>query len=161
MNESERKDLDDLLDGGNTLMVTTRDSVGGLASRPLTVAKVKGSTVQILFDRTAEWARELEGAFPVHVTLSDNRDNKWVSMNGTASISADRALIDELWSPFAGAFFEQGKESPGVSVMSIDVTDGEFWSTPSGRLGSLFTMLKAKFGDAEKIGERGEIDTAD
>lgn len=157
MDSTNSRSLDELLSPGDTLMVVTATG-GRMSSRPLTVARLDDDVVRILVDATADWARPLSGEFDTHVAFTDDRDNTWVSMNGAGTISDDRALIDELWNPAAGSFFEDGKDTPGVAVLSIAVTDGEYWSTPSGRLGSLLTIVKAKLGDAESIGERGTVD---
>lgn len=158
MESTQSRSLGELLSPGDTSMVATMHD-GRMSSRPLTVSRIDDDAIDILIDRTAEWARPLTASFATHVTVTDSRKNEWVSMNGTGAISDDRGLIDELWNPFAGAFFEDGQDTPGVAVLRITVTDGEYWSTPSGRLGSLFTMLKAKVGRAERVGERGTVET--
>ena len=157
MESTHARTLDDLLRPGDTIMVATTGA-DGPSARPLTVARVDGDIVQVLIDRTAHWAQPLHDSFDVLATLSDNRDNRWVSMTGRGYISTDQKFIDQLWSPFAGAFFEDGKESPGVAVLSIEVSGGEYWDTAGGVLGSLWTMIKAKLGNADHAGERGPID---
>ena len=32
-----------------------------------------------------------------------------------------------------------------------------YWSTPSGRLGSLISIVKAKFGNPENSGKHGDV----
>jgi hypothetical protein len=34
---------------------------------------------------------------------------------------------------------------------------GSYWSTPSGRIGSLISMVKAQLGDPEQSGEHGDV----
>ncbi len=156
MTNDTSRQLADLLAPGDTLMVGTGQA-DAITSRPLTVARIDASHIQILMDRSAQWAQQLTGTFPTLVTMSDNRANRWVALSGHASITTDRALIDDLWNPFAGSFFEDGKESPNVAVMTIEVDGGEYWDSPSGRLGSLFTLLKARLTDARHVGEHGDV----
>ena len=75
----------------------------------------------------------------------------------SASTTTDLALIDELWNPFAGAYFDQGRDTPGIAVMRIDADQGRYSTTPSGRVGSLISMVKAKLGGAEQSGEHGDV----
>jgi len=66
-------------------------------------------------------------------------------------------LIDELWNPFAAAYFDNGRDSPGIAVLRVIGERGTYWSTPSGRIGSLISMVKARFGDPEQSGEHGDV----
>ena len=73
-------------------------------------------------------------------------------------MTRDRAEIDRLWNPAASAFFE-GKEDPDLAVLHFDVSDGQYWKSPSGRLGSLIALAKAALGGDEAAGTQGPIAT--
>ena len=150
------KPLSDLMSPGTTLMVGTGPDPGA-ELRPLTVARVQGDVIDILVDGSAEWALAYRDGEPILATLSDDRDNNWAWIRGTGLLTTDQALIDELWNPMAGSYFEQGRETPDITVLRIEAQDGRYWTTPSGRLGSLISMIKAKLGDAEQSGEHGDV----
>ncbi|MEO6651066.1 MAG: pyridoxamine 5'-phosphate oxidase family protein [Ilumatobacteraceae bacterium] len=150
------KSLSELAKPGTTLMVATRDQ-GTVESRPLTVAEVEGSRLSILIDTTADWSGGLTDGDWTHATISDTRHNDFASMTGTLSTDTDSARIDELWNPFADAYFPDGRESPGIAIMDIDVESGSYWDSPDGRLGSVISLVKAKLGSAEQAGEHGDI----
>lgn len=149
------KPLDELMKGGSTLMVGT----GGaeLEFRPMTVARVAGDTIEMLLDSDEEWVAALQDGDVAYVTMSDNRNNTWVSLSGTVSLSSDPALIDELWNPAAGAYFDDGRDTPGIAVLRVTGERGAYWSSPSGRLGSLISMVKAQFGDPEQTDAHGDV----
>ena len=150
------KPLHELMQGGTTLMVGTgRD--GDLEFRPMTVARVDGDTIDMLLDSNEQWVIALANGDVAHVTMSDERDNRWVSLRGTVTLSTDQALIDELWNPAAGAFFDDGRQTPGIAVLRITGDRGRYWASPSGRLGSLVAMARAKLGDPEDSGTHGDI----
>jgi general stress protein 26 len=151
------KPLSELMKPGSTLMVGTRDASDELDFRPLTVARVSGHRIEILLDTNEPWVAALDQGDRVEVTMSDTKDNTWVALHGTVSISTDSKLIDELWNPFAGAYFDNGRDTPGIAVMQIDAGDGRYWTTASGRIGSLISIVRAKFGDPEESGEHGAI----
>ena len=67
------------------------------------------------------------------------------------------AEIDELWNPAAGAYFDNGRDTPGIAVLHLDVLRGHYWSSPSGRIGALLSMIKAKSAGAEQSGEHGPV----
>ena len=149
--------MTELMQPGSTLMLAIDDGAPPLRFRPMTVARVSDSAIDMLLDTNEEWARSLESSTPAYVTLSDNRSNTWASLNGRASVSTDPGLIDELWSPAADAYFDNGRDTPGIAVLSFDGDEGRYWSSPSGRIGSLISMIKAKLGDAEESGEHGSV----
>ena len=68
------------------------------------------------------------------------------------------AALSALWNVGASAYFE-GKDDPNIAVLHFDVTEGQYWDAPSGRLGSLLAMAKAKVSGAEAAGEHGSIAT--
>ncbi|MEO6125278.1 MAG: pyridoxamine 5'-phosphate oxidase family protein [Ilumatobacteraceae bacterium] len=154
--EDAAKYLHELLEPGSTLMVGTGNA-GSLEFRPLTVAGIWGNRIQILLDTNEEWVSALHDGGKAYVTMSDTKANTWVSLRGAASTTTEAQLIDDLWNPFAGAYFENGRDTPGIAVLQIDAEDGRYWSSPSGRLGSLISLVKAKLGNPEQSGEHGDI----
>ncbi len=163
MNELDSpKTIDELLEPGMTLMVGTQsvlDSHGevGISSRPLTVADASGDLVRIIVDSSAEFARQAMRGERAHVTLSDNRKNVWASLDATMAMSTDTDEIDELWSPFASAYFPDGRESQNIAVLHLRVLRGMYWSTPAGRIGSAISLLKAALGKENDSGEHGAV----
>lgn len=51
-----------------------------------------------------------------------------MALHGIASASIYRQLIEQLWNPWASAFFE-GPDDPDVAVLGVTVTGGEFWDS--------------------------------
>jgi general stress protein 26 len=154
--ESAPKALDELMRGGTTLMVGA-ETAGRWDFRPLTVARVEGECIDILVDLHEDWLRRFDEGDALTVTLSDDKANNWASLHGTGTLSDDRALIDELWNPFAAAYFDEGKDSPGIAVLRITVSDGRYWATPSGRVGALISMVKAQISGADASGQHGDV----
>lgn len=149
--------LDELLEPGSTLMVAVAGGGGQFEFRPLTVAKIEGGRLDILLDTTEAWAKSIGDGDLAYVTVSDTKTNTWLSMTGTTSTTTDKAAIDDLWNPFASAYFEQGRDTPGITVLRIEGTEGRYWSSPSGRIGSLVSLVKAKLGTPEQSGEHGAV----
>ncbi|MCU1386929.1 MAG: pyridoxamine 5-phosphate oxidase [Ilumatobacteraceae bacterium] len=125
--------------------------------RPLTVARATDNRIEILLDTSEPWAKDIHDGDSAVATLSDNRKNAWASMHGRATLTTDAEAIDDLWNPAAAAFFDNGRQSVGIAVLRIAVDSGHYWSAPSGRLGNLITMVKAKLGSSEDSGEHGPI----
>ena len=131
------------------------------SSRPLTCVELNGDRLSFLIDHTTDWAGAInEGRAVIHATVADERHNTWVALNGDATIVRDRAEIERLWNPGASAYF-QDQNDPSLAVLRLDVSDGEYWDGPSGRIGMAIHMLRAKLSDhPEEVGEQGSIQTS-
>jgi len=153
------KDLDDLIHGGSVVMLMTM--IGDEhSSRPMTVAGVDGGRVEMLVDKTVDWVAALDRpGTVVHASVSDERKNVYLSLNGKASVVTDEADIERLWNPGGAAYFD-GKDDPTLGVLRFDVSRGDYWDSPSGRIGSAISMLKVKItGDQQAAGEHGSVTT--
>jgi general stress protein 26 len=74
-------------------------------------------------------------------------------------VSTDPGEIALLWNVGAAAFFE-GKDDPNLAVLHVTATGGQYWDSPSGRIGSLIAMAKAAVtGDHGAAGDHGAIAT--
>jgi general stress protein 26 len=130
-----------------------------LEFRPLTVARVDDDQIQVLLDTNEQWVADLVPSAPVEITFSDTRSNDWAHLRGTATLTDDPGLIDDLWNPFADAYFDDGRDTPGIAVLQVETESGRYWSSPSGRVGSMIATIKAKVSGAESAGDHGPIST--
>jgi general stress protein 26 len=154
----ETRPLADVLADVRIAMVMTAVD-GTWSSRPLTCLEVDHSFIRFLVDGTADWVADLlHGEATVHVTFSDPKQNTYVSLNGTCFVSADPAEVDRLWTAAAAAFFT-GPDDPNIRVLQVDVTEGQWWDGPSGRLGQTVGLLRAAINDDPSMaGQHGAID---
>ena len=148
------RSLDEALDGHRFAMVTT---VGGgtPSSRPLTLLEQDGATLRFLVSKSAPWANEVTGTAPIAAAFAEPDRNSYVSLGGTGSLSVDRALIDRLWNPAAGVYFD-GKDDPDIAVLEITVAGGEFWEGPSSKVGQVLDMARIKV-TGTSADEHGEV----
>lgn len=152
-----QKTLEDALDGMRFAMVATADDDGTWKARPLALAGQEGGVLSFLVSVDADWVAALEtGGSPTTVTFSDPGRNSYVAVQGSARTADDRARIAELWNVGAAAYFD-GKDDPTVRVLDVDVSYGEYWDGPHGRLGSLVQIASAALGRGHDLGEQGEV----
>ena len=153
--DHDSKPLDDIVKGGDVGMLCTHHA-GRASSRPLTIAKVDGEHLMFLVDRTAPWMADVDQATPVHIAIAASGRNDWVSLNGVVHPTADRAVIDDLWSAPAGAYFD-GKDDPNIVALDVAISDGEYWSAPGGGpVGRLISIVSAAVGKGPS-GEHGTV----
>lgn len=93
--------------------------------------------------------------YPV-VTLgfADPKANDYATMTGEARVSADRQQIEELWSPFAKAWWA-GADDPDIRVLTFVPEKAEVWIGPN-KLVAYGVMLAAAVSSARPdMGEHG------
>lgn len=80
-----------------------------------------------------------------HVNLAYANPDKqqYVSVSGTATLTADRAKIDELWNPALKAWFPEGKDDPALSLICVNVETAELWDSPPSKVVQLAGFVKA------------------
>jgi general stress protein 26 len=128
------------------------------SSRPVTCADVQDHRLSFLVSQQAEWVAAIAASQAiVHVTVADDAHTTYVSLNGGAMVVTDPREILRLWSPVARAWFD-GPEDPDLAVVHFDITDGEYWDGPGGRVGRAVAMLRAALsGDGEALGTQGLV----
>lgn len=68
----------------------------------------------------------------VRLYFQGSAHSDFLTLNGTASVSRDRARIKELWEPIVEAWFTEGKDHPRITVIKVTPTDGYYWDTKHG-----------------------------
>ena len=140
-----REKLHEILKDFKDAMLVTHLPSGIMRSRPLAVAGTRADGG--LYFATAvdsPKVQELRRHPKVNVTLQ--QPGRFVSISGTATISKDRKLIDELWSEAWRVWFPKGREDPELCLLVVAPDEAEYWDR-SGLKGFryLFRATKAVF----------------
>ncbi|HJP84298.1 MAG TPA: pyridoxamine 5'-phosphate oxidase family protein [Fimbriimonadaceae bacterium] len=112
--------------------VKTSNSDG---ARPMSVQKVDDDG-SLWFLSAIDSHKNLELAENPEVELffQGSPHSDFLRLTGTATISQDRAKIDELWNPIIKTWFTEGKDDPRITVIRVKPTDGYYWDTKHGNL---------------------------
>ena len=164
------KKLDDLyklIDGIEIAMFTTRRADGQLVSRPMAMQK-RNEYADLWFVTDVESHKLDELASDGHVNLAfyKDRTREWVSVAGTARISRDRALIEELYQPDWRAWFgdeggerDGGPGDPRLALVLVEAQSVEYLVTTKPKPVVLFEVAKAMVtGNPPRVGEQRHLD---
>lgn len=151
--------LNDLIKDVRIAMMTTVEDDGSLRSRPM-------ATQQSAFDSNL-WFFTRDDSGKVdevgndrHVNLSYANPDKqsYVSISGTATLTHDKAKMEELWNPIYKAWFPDGLDDPQIALLSVSPTEAEYWDSSSSKMVNLFQMVKgAVTGKEPDMGENERI----
>ena len=81
----------------------------------------------------------------------------YAAIDGHLSIETNEAKIDQIWSPMAAVWFEDGRQDDDIRLVCFRPTKAEVWAT-DGDAKSLFEFGRASLmGDTPDVGEHGTV----
>ncbi|WP_375690512.1 pyridoxamine 5'-phosphate oxidase family protein [Pseudooceanicola sp. LIPI14-2-Ac024] len=93
----------------------------------------------------------------VHYVVAEAGAKVYARVDGRLTVEDDREKLDELWSPVASAWFEDGKEDDDVRLVKFTPSTAEVWLTDGGA-GFLYEIAKANLTDAKPdMGDHGVV----
>ncbi len=92
------------------------------------------------------------------LVLSDDAAGLYADIDGTLSLSEDKAELDEIWTYVASAWFEKGMEDPDVCLMHFAPANAEIAITTTSGAKFLYQIAKANLtGNDPDVGTKGTI----
>lgn len=93
----------------------------------------------------------------LHLIYSDTGDMQFLNVYGTATITTDRNMIDELYGSGDDAWFD-GKDDPNITAISVKPTEAFYWDPKNGKLVTLVKMgVGAITGNEPDLMDQGSI----
>lgn len=142
-----------------TCLFTTNLTDLPLQTRPMSVQKVcDQGNFWFLSPGDSHKNDAIAGDPRVQLFFSNTSDYEFLSVYGHATILRDREKIEELWTPIAKAWFEDGKDDPNVTVIKVTPDDAYYWDTKDGKMVSLIKIVaSAIIGKTLSEGIEGKL----
>lgn len=138
-------------------MLVTHDVDGLMQARPFTTqAAGRDGAVWFFTSTDSEAVADMRQNPVVLLCYADSDKHRFISSSGTASLSEDRKLIEELWSPAFTVFFPQGLDDPSLVLLRVDIKKADIWDSGKSKMEQMLTMAKAAVGidiDKDDLGE--------
>lgn len=169
MAKETTKKLDELyklIDGIEIAMFTTRRPDGHLVSRPMaTQERVTGTDLWFVTDISSNKLDEVQSDSHVNLAYYNNKSREWVSVAGTAIVTQDRAMIEELYKPDWKAWFgDEGGErnggpgDPRLALVLVEAHSVEYLVVNTPRPVVLFEVAKGILtGSKVDVGEQRSL----
>lgn len=134
------KELAKIVKDADIAILTTVNAHGQLVSRPLAVQDTDfDGDLWFFTDDPSPKADEIRANPQVNVSISSGKG--YVSIAGTATLTKDRAKIDELWSASVKPWFD-GKDDPKIALIKVDGDTAEYWSLDTPRVVAAIKIAK-------------------
>jgi general stress protein 26 len=112
-----------------------------LTVRPMAVQSVDDAgNLWFLSGRSTHTNREISEDPQVQLLFSNPGSSEYLTLQGVATISADRALREEHWTPIAKTWFNGGVDDPELTVICVAPSDGYYWDTKHGKMVSFLKV---------------------
>jgi general stress protein 26 len=115
-----------------------------LTVRPMAVQSVDDSGhIWFLSGRSSHTNQHIAADSQVQLLFANPGSSEFMTLEGEATISDDRRLKEEHWTPIAKTWFNEGVNDPELTVLKVRVRDGYYWDTKHGKTTS---MVKIAIG---------------
>lgn len=128
----------------NTCMLCTKLTASPFNTRPMSLSKVD-DTGKCWFMSSSESDKNMEIQQNDHVQLifSDPSGSRYMSVYGEADIFTDPKTIEEAWTPGAAAWFTDGRETAGLSVIIVHPLHAHYWDIKDSKMINLLKISVA------------------
>jgi general stress protein 26 len=109
----------------------------------MSLAQLDAKTATAWFISSVDAARTRALELAPRVQLVCQSSAVHLSVSGHATLVRDAAKLEELWSEPLRAWFPDGKESADLTLVRVELGEGEFWDQ-SGSRGLTFIFDAAK-----------------
>lgn len=89
------------------------------------------------------------GARPSRLIVADAKSGLYAHIKGDMAISNDRAVLDEIWSPVAAAWFEDGKDDPDIRLVRFTPRVAEASGSTTSAVKFFYETAKANLTGAK------------
>jgi general stress protein 26 len=127
-------------------MLIHRHRDGSLQGHPLTTQNKsidEGAVLYFFISNKSDMAGRLREDGNVNVSYADTGADNYVSIAGTASFSDNQAKKEELFTPFAKAWFPGGVTDPDLALLEVRISHAEYWNSKDSKVTQLFKMAKS------------------
>lgn len=146
----------DLMEKVGFAMLVTRDG-SKLRARPMSAyVRREHNAIHFLADARRHKEDEITRDPNVNLSFADTGSQKYISVSGTAAITNDRAMIHDLFSTPAKAWWDSA-EDPNIRVLTITPSDAEFWDSPGTVISYVKMAAAAATGSRPDLGDNRKV----
>lgn len=146
----------DMMEGIRVCMFITWDGARQSARPMAAMPRQDEHAIYFLTDAGAEKDGQIEQFPIVTLAFADQSKNDYVSLTGTATLSNDRAKIEELWSPVMKAWWE-GPKDHSIRLIKVVPEDAQAWDGPHGVVSSVKMAAAATGLGKPDLGDSGKV----
>jgi general stress protein 26 len=128
------KKIKDLVKAAETCFFCTAVPTGeSSGSRPMSVQQVDDQgNLWFLSASDSHQNKEIGLDPAVRLYFQGSPHSDFLQLNGQATISTDKAKIEELWNPILRTWFTEGLDDPRITIIKVEPSEGYYWDHKHG-----------------------------
>jgi general stress protein 26 len=148
-NEDAREKLYDIVQRARTVLLLTHGEDHRIVGRPMSLVRVtEDSTIYLVASMDSKKVSEI--LIDPRVTVAVQSREGIAMIDGDATVSGDRTLIDGLWSDSWKVRFPNGKDDPAIAIVVVQPREGTYWDQDLGHgLSYAYRYIKARVTGSE------------
>lgn len=136
------KKLKELSESARTCMFCTELSTLPNNARPMSLQECdQEGNLWFISSSDSNKNFEIKDDNRVQLYFMNNGSSEYLSIFGKAYIYTDKNTIEDKWSSFANAWFEEGKDDPKVTIIRLTPDETYYWDTKAGKFVSMVTFI--------------------
>lgn len=157
-NEEAKRKIKAMAEDINFTMMATNLKKMPLHMIPMSTKKVDDhGNIWFLSNKNSTHNQNILEDSNLHLIYVDKGDMQFLNVYGTATITTDRKMIDELYGKADDAWFD-GKDDPNITAVSVKPTEAFYWDPKNGKLVTLVKMgVGAITGNEPDLMDQGSI----
>ena len=157
-NDDAKKKIKEMAEEIDFTMMATNLKKTPLHMIPMSTKKVDDQgNIWFLSNKNSTHNKNITEDAHLHLIYSDKSDMQFLNVFGTATITTDRKIIDELYGKSDDAWFD-GKDDPNITALSIKPIEAYYWDPKNNKLVSLVKMgVGAITGDQPDMMDFGKL----
>jgi len=122
--------LKTLIKSESTCFFCTKLTQKPIMTRPMSTQKVDDDgSIWFMSSIMSEKNAEIKQNNDVQLFYANTSNYEFLTLLGKATIHTDRDKIHEMWTPFAKAWFKDGKDDADISLIKITPESAYYWDT--------------------------------
>jgi general stress protein 26 len=140
-------------------MMATDLTTKPLSAIPMTASRVTDDgKVYFLSRSDSDHNADIQKDSDVQLLFSKPSDHEFLSLYGSAKISQEKALLENLYSSVSDNYFD-GVDDPKLTAIIVEPKEAYYWDSQTNKYVTLFKMAKGAItGNQQDIGQKGKLD---
>lgn len=156
--EEAKKKLKELVEDIKVGMMVTGLTKEPFNAIPMTTKKVdEEGNIWFLSSKKSEHNQNITNNNKVELLYSDPSDMEFLSISGTATISTQKNILEELYNKTTDAWFD-GEDDPNITAIKFIPDEAYYWDNKTNKYKALYKMgIAAITGDEKDVGEKRKL----
>jgi len=134
--------LKDLAEGIGICMFCTELGKAPFNTRPMGVRQVdEAGDLWFISSASSNKNEEIKQDDQVQLIFAKNASAHYLSVYGEADVYRRSDKLDEIWTPMAKAWFDEGKDDPDLTIIRVRPIETYYWDTIDGKIFSLIKIV--------------------